>query len=397
MNRKSKAGHALPEAAGHAAAERAVAGAVGRDAAVAATAPLPVLEQLRQMVQALRLPPPAADAPLQASPGKVIVYDPRGLARFNALPGEDSKREGPRRKLLIERLIERGPERSLGAWPSEAMLDALEALKASHPNFVEVTEYVIGEAVLAMAQGRAICGLRLLFSGPPGIGKSDYAMALSKALGLPLRVSSMSAANSGFEISGVDEGYTGSRPGMVFEEVTEGPFANPIFLLDEIDKVPERNREAVGGLYQLLETHTARVFRDRSVPFLALDTSHVNWLMTANNVDDIESALLSRFHHFEIALPSCEQYAGLIQRLYQQMAQEMGLAERFPSELDIGALDLLRELSAREIKRVLRTAFVRAVRAQRAMLVLDQLVSERHFSQPGKRLPGFFRTDGMGV
>lgn len=361
--------------------------------------PVSGLHALRQLVAAMRpaAVDPAVLAPLQASAGKVIVYDHRGLERYNALPGEDSKRENPRRKLMIERLIERGPERSLGAWPSDAMLEALEALRTSHPNFVEVTEYVISEAVFAQLQGRAICGLRLLFSGPPGIGKSDFAMALSKALGLPLRVSSMSAANAGFEISGLDEGWSNSRPGMVFEEVTEGPFANPIFLLDEIDKVSDRNRDAVGGLYQLLESHTARAFRDRSVPFLALDTSHVNWLMTANYVDEIEPALLSRFHHFEIELPSREQYSGLIQRLYQQMAHEMGLAERFPSELDIAALDQLRELSAREIKRVLHTAFVSAMRMQQPFLHFDEAALMRASAKPSKRLAGFIRTDGMGV
>lgn len=360
----------------------------------------PGLHALRRLVAAMR---PASSVesleltPLQASPGKVIIYDHRGLERYNVLPNEDRNREQPRRKLMIERLIERGPERALGAWPSEAMLEALEALKISHPNFSEVIEYVIGEVVLAMEQGRAICGLRLFFSGPPGVGKSDFAMALSWALGLPLRISSMSAANGGFEISGLDEGYTGSRPGMVFEEVTEGLFANPIFLLDEIDKVAEHRRDAVGGLYQLFETHTARAFRDRSVPFLALDASHVNWLVTANEIDAIEPALLSRFHRFEIQLPSPEQYLGLIQRLYQQMAQEMDLAERFPSALDAAAVDRLSELSVREIKRALRTAFVRAVRAQRTVLEFDQIDLMRKSGQPGKRLAGFFRTDGMGV
>lgn len=360
----------------------------------------PGLHALRRLVAAMR---PAASVepleltPLQASPGKVIIYDHRDLERYNVLPNEDRNREQARRKLMIERLIERGPERALGAWPSEAMLEALEALKISHPNFVEVIEYVIGEVVLAMERGRAVCALRLFFSGPPGVGKSDFAMALSRALGLPLRISSMSAANGGFEISGLDEGYTGSRPGMVFEEVTEGPFANPIFLLDEIDKVAEHRRDAVGGLYQLFETHTARVFRDRSVPFLALDASHANWLVTANEIDAIEPALLSRFHRFEIQLPSPEQYLGLIQRLYQQMAQEMDLAERFPSALDAAAVDRLSELSVREIKRVMRTAFVRAVRAQRDVLEFDQIDLMRKFGQSGKRLAGFFRTDGMGV
>jgi len=233
---------------------------------------------------------------------------------------------------------------------------------------------VIGEAVLAMEQGRAICALRLLFSGPPGIGKSDYAMALSKALGLPLRVSSMSAANSGFEISGLDEGWSNSRPGMVFEAVVEGLFANPIFVLDEIDKVSDRNRDAVGGLYQLFETHTARVFRDRSVPFLALDASHVNWLMTANDVDEIEPALLSRFHHFEIALPSREQYAGLIQRLYQQVAQEMGLAERFPAALPGADVERLQDFSARAIKRVLRVVLLNAVTGKTEGLRFEEAV-----------------------
>jgi len=339
--------------------------------------PVSGLFALRQLVAAMRpaaVVEPSVLAPLQASPRKVIAYDHRGLERFDALPGEDSKRENPRRKLMIKRLIERGPERSLGAWPSDEMFEALEALKISHPNFLEVTEYVIGEAVLAMELGRAICGLRLLFSGPPGIGKSDYAMALSQALGLPLRISSMSAASSGFEISGVDEGWSSSRPGMVFEEIVEGPFANPIFLLDEIDKVSERNRDAVGGLYQLFETNTARVFRDRSVPFVALDTSHVNWLLTANEIDEIEPALLSRFHHFEIALPSREQYAGLIQRLYQQTAQGMGLAERFPAELPAADVERLLDFSAREIKRVLRVVFLNAVTSKTDGLRFEEAV-----------------------
>jgi len=338
--------------------------------------PDPQLQALRALVADMR-PPPAEEqplAPLVASQGKVIIYDHRGLGRFSVLPAEHQGRDNNRRKAVIDRLVERGPERSLGAWPTEAMLEAFEALKRSHPNFVEITDHVISEAVFAMEQGRAICSMRLLIDGPAGIGKTDYAMVLGRALELPLRVCSMSASNSSFEISGLDEGYSGSRPGMVFDEVTEGPFANPAFLLDEIDKVPERHREVVGALYQLFETHSARNFRDKSVPFLEFDASHINWLVTANEVDAIEPALLSRFHRFEIQRPTRAQYPGLIQRLYQQMAQELGFTERFPVELNVEDVERLAAFSPREIKRALRTAFLNAVRGKTASLIIDSCI-----------------------
>jgi ATP-dependent Lon protease len=178
----------------------------------------------------------------------------------------------------------------------------------------------------------------------------------------------MSSAQSSSEIGGSDEHWSNSRPGAVFEEMTEGAVANPLFLLDEIDKIADRYKEAAGALYQLFEGHTARIFRDRSVPWLPIDASHANWLATANLPEDIEPALLSRFRVHHVQQPTAEQQRGLIQRIYALMLDELGLTDRFPPQLRAEAVERLAAGSARELRQAIRQAAVHAIRLEHAEL-----------------------------
>ncbi|MBD5804532.1 Lon protease 1 [Azoarcus sp. Aa7] len=268
------------------------------------------------------------------------------------------KREEKIRTLLNER----GALRLVGAVASAGLATSLESLYRTHPNFTEATDYVLGELALAQQQGRALCGLRILLSGPAGVGKTDYSLTLSRLLGLPMQVISMSSAQSSAAIGGSETYWGNTKPGMVWEGVIQGDFANPLFVLDELEKAATNWGDPVGALYQLLESATAAKFRDKSVPWLEVDCSRVNWIATVNDASRLHEALRSRFTEVAVTAPSEEQLRSLVQRLYSALLSEFGLVDRLPIRLSQPSEDVLITKNVREGKRLLRAALASALR-----------------------------------
>ncbi|MBK9219709.1 MAG: AAA family ATPase [Uliginosibacterium sp.] len=347
------------------------------------------IQRVRALVDELRREVTQATNEAAVTPGKVRVY----RHNLTSLIKGDCDGEGKisRRKQIAEKLQKLGPERSLGAWPEDALMTGLIALKSSHPNFAAVTDYLLDEASLAQVSQRPICSLRVLLSGDPGVGKTDYARSLGAVLGMPPRICSLSSAQSGAEFGGSDEYWSNSRCGAVFDEIVEGAYANPLFVLDEIDKVSMHHSDVTGALYQLLETHSARIFRDRSVPWLEIDASHVNWIATANELQRIHPALTSRFQNFEIPAPNPLQQRAIVQRIYQILQDELNVVGVLDGQLDDAQLDQITACSPRVTRKLLRGAIAKAVRLNQSRIQL----TDTHGAKRSERRPvGFYRSEG---
>lgn len=347
------------------------------------------IQRVRALVDELRREVTQATNEAAVTPGKVRVY----RHNLTSLIKGDSDGEGKisRRKQIAEKLQKLGPERALGAWPEDALMTGLLDLKSSHPNFAAVTDYLLDEACLAQASQRPICSLRILLSGDPGVGKTDYARSLGAVLGMPPRICSLSSAQSGAEFGGSDEYWSNSRCGAVFDEIVEGAYANPLFVLDEIDKVSTYHSEVTGALYQLLETHSARIFRDRSVPWLEIDASHVNWFATANDPNKMHSALMSRFLNFEIPVPDARQQRAIVQRIYLNLLDELNVAGVLDCLLNDEQLDQVTACTPRVTRKLLRGAIAKAVRLNQSRICLKDVPAVKR----GERRPiGFYRSEG---
>lgn len=335
----------------------------------------PALPALREYIADLRVRSDAARSPDAAgisssaanAPMVAVFQTPLPTAEILTSDRDVQKREEKIRKLLNER----GPNRLLGAVAGPELGESLSELYRTHPNFSEAIDLIAGEERLARHRGSALCGLRLLLTGAPGIGKTDFAQALANKLGVPMIIIAMSAAQASAALAGSEEFWSNTKPGQIFDNIIlRSGYANFCVVLDEIEKAPTNWGDPSAALYQLLEPRTAAQFRDKSVPWLPIDASRVNWIATANSIDPLHEAIVSRFVVIDAGAPQEEQLRGLIQSLYAALLAEHDLTEQFPERLRRDSEDALLGGSIRDVKRRLRAALGEALRTGVAELII---------------------------
>lgn len=344
------------------------------------------LADLRREIVALRLksnaakkmPPDESRPSIGELPMVPIFAMP--LPEFESLNGDRDtvKREERIRKVLAER----GALRLLGAVANAELERAISGLYESHPNFSEATDYVQGELALARQKGRAVSGLRLLLSGDAGTGKTDYALTLAEILGLPSLVIGMSSAQAAATLAGSETYWSNAEPGQIWKSIVQGDFANPIIVLDELEKAAQAWGDPGGALYQALEPRTAAVFTDKCVPWLEIDASRVSWIATVNSPERLHPAVRSRFFEVQVGAPSEASLRALIQRLYGDLLTQFDLFERFPARLSEDSEDALLGLSIREVKRLLRAGLAFALRTNASAVI----VGPDRRNQTGRRI-----------
>jgi len=275
----------------------------------------------------------------------------------------------------LETMQSLGRFRPLAAAPAPS---TLAALLDRHPHFEEVIERLIDAAHLArLSREPHFAFPPCLLVGPPGTGKTTFAVDLAKAVGTGYLFIPMSTASSGFDLSGLSSGWSTARPGRIHTHLTceAGSYANPLLVLDEIDKAAGDQRwNPIGPLYALLESRTARQFTDEFAE-IPLDASHIGWLATANYVDRIEAALRSRFIEVVVRYPSRDESRRIAQHVYADLRAAAPWGVRFAPRLPEAVAEALCEDPPRTQRKRLEAAFGRAARAGRRELWVDDLGS----------------------
>lgn len=248
---------------------------------------------------------------------------------------------------------------ALARWKDNGM-----HLQLAFPHFAEVTE-LIGDAVyLSHLSGTQIRIPPLLLLGDPGIGKTHYLRYIATLLGLEFRALSMASLTAGFVLSGMNPGWADAKAGMVFQQLVFGETANPVLLLDEIDKIGgDAQHDPYGPLYDLLEPHSARSFRDEYFP-LPINASQIQWVATANEVGAIPEPIRSRMRVIDVPKPTREQRGMLARILYFRLQQEACWGNAFRSDLPPEVSEALaaQAETPREIRKALEEACARAAR-----------------------------------
>lgn len=265
---------------------------------------------------------------------------------------------------------------------------ALQALKNSHPNFAEVVDHVLAQQALMRTRHALPRRLQpMLLLGSPGIGKTSFVQALAAAMQVSQRTVAMNNATAGFLLAGLDRGWATGKEGLVFSLLQQSNTLNPLVLLDEVDKAMSNEKtEPLAPLYQLLEVHTARQFRDEFLD-VEVNASFITWVASANSTETLPAPLLDRFRVFDIEAPNEAQMATVVRNQYAALREDI---PALAATLRDDVLHALGQRSPRECQAALHAA------AGRAALRADATGSVQLYLLPEDLPPAMGCTRSMG-
>lgn len=286
---------------------------------------------LHQMLTSARAEEPV---PEPEGPGLVV------LASVGHLPG--SAKDGESRTTSASNpRIEFAPiaGRRLPLVPVPDLARVQRVLASEFPDAAGIIA-----SVLAPVAGRPYVRLpRLLLRGGPGTGKSRLARRLGEELGLDVTVYGCGSVSDG-SVIGTSRMWGTGRASVPLQAIKRAGAASVLVVLDEISRAGTRadNGRLTDGILALAEPETARVYFD---PYLecATDLSAVSYIATANDMSNLDPALLSRFRVIDMPAPTVASLPVLARSLVAELRRERGLDARWLPDLTPEELDLVGE------------------------------------------------------
>ena len=275
-------------------------------------------------------------------------------------------------RAVYEKMLKLGGQR-FTVKPSA--MPAMDDLFEDLPNFSEVLEDIRKQLALCIDSADSIELPPMLLLGDPGIGKTHFARRIAKLMGTGYGFVPMSSLTAGWVLSGASSQWKNAKPGKVFDTLVNGDYANPVMVIDEIDKASgDGQYDPLGALYELLEGGTATRFIDEFVE-VPIDASGAVWFATANDASRIPEPILNRMNVYEIEPPDAEGAARIALSIYKEIRGGHDWGKAFPETPSSIVIEKLSTYGPREMRRVLQSGFGNAKLAGRAEAYGSSLIA----------------------
>ena len=317
----------------------------------------------------------------------------RELQRLQNQPPQSA--ESPMITTYLDWIIELPWKRSSD--DNDDISGARQVLDEDHFGLGEVKERLIEylavrrlirsrETAGASQDDSAAMGVILCLVGPPGVGKTSLGRSIARALGRAYTRMSLGGVRDEAEIRGHRRTYIGAMPGRIIQAIKRAKTRNPVFILDEVDKVGHDWRgDPSSALLEVLDPSQNHAFRDHYLG-VDFDLSEVIFIATANQLDTIPAALRDRMEIIHLDGYTEHEKLQIARRhLVPRQLQAHGMIEEEVTFMDeaIGKIvrDYTREAGVRTLERkiaaVVRKAAVRIAEKSLAHLVVtEELVRE---------------------
>ncbi len=249
-------------------------------------------------------------------------------------------------------------------------------------------------------------GSSFLLVGPPGVGKTSLAISIAKNLGIPYHKISLGGMRDEADLKGHGFSYEGSKPGAIVQGLVKMGAMNGMFIMDEVDKA---EKFAISTLLEILDPEQNHLFHDKYIQTTVdIDLSNCHFILTANTLETVPPPVINRCEVVFLDRYTVEEKVEIARTyLIERIRRKYRIAEDQVFFDPKQEEDILRhiiksytyEAGVRELERVIRTLFLRALRkevmgnSQAAVLNSDKVAE---YLEPARPKRGINEYDGIG-
>ncbi|MDE1150487.1 MAG: AAA family ATPase [Azospirillaceae bacterium] len=244
------------------------------------------------------------------------------------------------------------------------LVSAQKTLVSEFPWLAEIIESIMMDLRLGQACGRPYIRIRpVLLHGASGIGKSRFARRLLEVLQIPVTTIMAAGVSDNRMMAGTAKGWSSATPSLPVKTMLADGVGNPGFIIEEIDKVggSDQGGRLADTLLAMTDPEVSKRWFDECVS-ASVNLSKMNWIMTANRLDQVPAPLRARCMVLLVKGPQLTNFEAVLRTAQRDIADEFDIHHAMLPRLDEQAVELMRrefwrgELNARQLAGMVRRA-----------------------------------------